>query len=214
MRRIPVSLTEILRRYSFSHTQLTGSVVPYQVHGALGAPSDEADLGPARFWTGVHRRERCRFNSDGGRLARRLVRVVRRWPTGPGERCFLARSRQQPFAVARAAVAKHGSRGSPPAAQADREPPAKPTKMALQRFHTARSADSPSLSYVCTFVCCLRRPGASPGPVPARFFWTCRPLRPHLSAKTLNIIQKTTLASPSSLRTIILGERTFIPDLT
>ena len=77
MSRIPVSLTQILRRYSFSYTQLLCRIVAHEVHGALRAPPNEADLSPARFWAGVHRRERCGPESDGGQLARRLVRVVR-----------------------------------------------------------------------------------------------------------------------------------------
>ena len=93
VRRIPVSLTKILRRYAFSHTQLRGRVVPYQVHGALRAPPNEADLGPARFWAGVHRRERCGPERDGGQLARRLVVRCARWANWPRRRCLLARAR-------------------------------------------------------------------------------------------------------------------------
>ena len=190
MSRIPIALTQILRRYAFSYTQLRRRVVPYQVHGALGTSPDEADLGPARFWAGVHRRERCGPGSDGGQLARRLVVPCARWPAGPGALLPRARSRRQPLRVARAAVAARANQGSPFAAPARRPRACETNKKALQRFQTARSADSPSLSYVCTFVCCLRRPGTSPGPVPARFFGTCRPRRPHLSAKTLTSYKK------------------------
>ena len=89
---IPISLTEVLRRYSFSDTQLRGRVVPHEVHGALRAPPNEADLGPARFWAGVHRRERCGPESDGGQLARRLVVRCAGGQPAPA-RCLLARAR-------------------------------------------------------------------------------------------------------------------------
>ena len=142
MSRVPIALTQILRRYSFSYTQLRGRVVPYQVHGALRAPSNEADLGPARFRAGVHRRERCGPGSDGGQLARRLVRVVRtvaNWPRRAASSRALA---------AAAADARKGScRGPRQPRQplcrpgpTDREP-AKPTKKHCNGFTRHLSLD-------------------------------------------------------------------------
>ena len=171
MSRIPVSLTEILRRYSFSHTQLTGSVVPYQVHGALRAPPNEADLGPARLRAGVHRRERCGPESDGGQLARRLVVPCAPWPTGPGALLPRARSRRQPFTVARAAVATRGGRGSPPCCPGPRPRACETNKKALQRFHAARSADF-AVPFLCVYVCVLPPEAWSVAPTrPGPVFW-------------------------------------------
>ena len=163
MRRIPVSLGQVLRRYAFSYTQLRRDVVPYQVHGALRAPPNEADLGPARFWAGVHRRERCGPESDGGQLARRLVGAVRRWPTGPGALRPRSRSRRQPFTVARAAVATRGGRGSPPCRPGPRPRACETNKKALQRFHSARSTDFMVHSSARTALWCPRRPRAARG---------------------------------------------------
>ena len=180
MGRIPVSLTEILRRYSFSYTQLRRDVVPHKMHGALRAPPNEADLGPARFWAGVHRRERCGPESDGGQLARRLVVRCARWPAGPGALLPRARSRRQPLRVARAAVAKRGGRGSPPCRPGPRPRACETNKKALQRFHAAKfdrfygsflRADGSLVSSEASGVA-RTRPGAGSG--------TCQPRRPLL----------------------------------
>ena len=116
-------------------------------HGALRAPPNEADLGPARFRASVHRRERCGPESDGGQLARRLVVRCARWPTGPGA--------LRPRALA--AAAAYGCKGScrrraaaeaalPAAQDRDREP-AKPTKKHCNGFTRHGRQISPSLSH-------------------------------------------------------------------
>ena len=140
MSGITIALAEILRCYSFSYTQLRRDVVPYQVHGALRAPPDEADLGPARFWAGVHRRERCSPETVRVRAARRLVQAVRsvaNWP----RRAALPRSRsRQPQTPAKAALTARGGRGSPPAGQSGTASPVPGFAFLLNRFTLGKHA--------------------------------------------------------------------------
>ena len=170
MSGIPIALTEILRRYAFSYTQLRGRVVPHEVHGALRAPPNEADLGPARLRAGVHRRERCGPEIDCTCLARRLVQGAPGGQPAPA-RCFLARAR----GGSRLGLQGQLSRPVPtkaaplPPRPGDREP-AKPTKKHCNGFmrHGRRFA----VPFLCVHVCVLP-PEASgvartrPGPV----FW-------------------------------------------
>ena len=167
MRRIPVSLGQILRRYAFSDTQLLCRIVAHEVHGALRAPPDEADLGPARFWAGVHRRERCGPESDGGQLARRLVQGAHAGQSAPATLPPRSRSRRQPLRVARAAVAARANQGSPFAAPARRPRACETNKKALQRFQTARSADF-AVPFLCVHVCVLPPEAWATRPDPSR----------------------------------------------
>ena len=180
MRCISVSLTEILRRYAFSYTQLRRRVVPYQVHGALRAPPNEADLGPARFRAGVHRRERCGPESDGGQLARRLVVRCAQWANWPRRRCLLARARGG------SRLGLQGQLSRPAPTKAAPLPP-RPTTASLRNQQKSTATVSCgtvgrfAVPFLCVHVCVL--PPEASGVAPKRPGPTCRPRRPHLSAR-------------------------------
>ena len=141
MRRIPVSLGQILRRYAFSYTQLLCRIVAHEVHGALRAPPDEADLGPARFWAGVHRRERCGPESDGGQLARRLVVRCAGGQPAPA-RCFRVRARGGSRLRLQGQLSRRAAaEAALPAAQDRDREPAKPTKKHCNGFTRHLSLD-------------------------------------------------------------------------
>ena len=181
MGRIPVSLGQILRRYSFPDTQLRRDVVPYQVHGALRAPPDEADLGPARFWTGVgHRRALRPRRGSCARLETVGCACAHGGQPAPA-RCLLARGRGGSRLGLQGQLSRRAAaEAALPAAQDRDREPAKPTKKHCNGFMRHGRQDFGVPSHARTAVWCPRRPGTSPGPVPARFFGTCRPRRPHL----------------------------------